>query len=129
MPPAIPQKIAAVSEADRNFSYLSLSDRFSPYQGLCLVAIPEIPRHLGKNTLPFAPAGSFGTGLGRDHRNDADDLRLRCKSAWIEAIGRPGKIVVHAVEAHAEQMLDPLGVTPSVPAGRLVGPGDRRQAR
>jgi hypothetical protein len=36
---------------------------------------------------------------------------------------------VHAVEAHAEQMLDLLGVTPSVPAGRFVGAGDGRQAR
>jgi hypothetical protein len=29
--------------------------------------------------------------LGRDHRNDADDLRLRCKPIWIEAIGGPGR--------------------------------------
>ena len=36
---------------------------------------------------------------------------------------------MHAVEAHAEQMLDLLRSTPSVPAGRLVYTRDRRQAR
>jgi hypothetical protein len=36
---------------------------------------------------------------------------------------------VHAVKAHAEQMLDLLRSTPSVPAGRLVYTRDRRQAR
>jgi hypothetical protein len=36
---------------------------------------------------------------------------------------------VHAVEGHAEEMRDLLGVTPSVPAGLLVGAGGGRQAR
>ena len=36
---------------------------------------------------------------------------------------------MHAVEAHAEQMLDLLCCTPSVPAGRLTCTRDSRQAR
>jgi hypothetical protein len=84
-------KSAAISES-RPIILASpgAAPRVSPYQVLCPVGIPEIPRHLGKNTLPFAPAGRFDTDLGRDHRNDADGLRLRCKPTWIEAVGRPG---------------------------------------
>jgi hypothetical protein len=43
-------------------------------------------------------------------------LPLRCKPVRVEAIGRPRRVVVHAVEAHAEQMLGPLGGAPPVPA-------------
>jgi hypothetical protein len=50
-----------------------------------------------------------------------DDLRLRCKPVQIEVVGGPRQIVVHAIEAHAQQMLSPLCGTPPVPAGRLVG--------
>jgi len=83
----------------------------------------QVARHLCE----IAPR--FDTNLGRDQSNDADDLRLRCKPVWIEAIGRPGKVVVHAVEAEAEEMLNLLCWAPPVPAGRLVGAGDGRQAR
>jgi hypothetical protein len=47
---------------------------------------------------------------------------LRCKPVWIEAIGRPRQIVVHAVETETEQMLDLLCCAPSVPAGGLLAP-------
>jgi hypothetical protein len=50
----------------------------------------------------------------RDYRNNADDLRLRRQPAGIEAIGRPRQIFGHAVEAEAEEMLDPLGRRPPV---------------
>ena len=56
-------------------------------------------------------------------------MRLRCKPVWIEIVGRPGKIVVHAVETHTKQMLDLICCTPPVPAGWLVGASDRSQAR
>jgi hypothetical protein len=58
--------------------------------------------------------------------NDADDLRLRGKPVWIEAIGRPGKVVVHTLEAEAKEMFNLLGGAPSVPAGRPVAAGDGR---
>src|SRR6516162_9875648 len=67
--------------------------------------------------------------LGGDNRHDADDLRLRCMPVGIEVVGRPRKILVHAVEAEAEQMLSPLRRAPPTPAGRLVATGDRRKAR
>jgi hypothetical protein len=73
--------------------------------------------------LPVALAGSFSSDLGRNHRNDADDLRLRGKPVRIEAIGRPGNVVVHAVDAEAEKMFNLLCGTPPVPAGRLVAAG------
>jgi hypothetical protein len=84
---------------------------------------------LAKGTRSVALAGSFSPDLGRNHRYDADDLRLRGKPVWIGAIGRPRQVVVHAVEAKAEEMLDLLRRTPSVPAGRLMCTRDRRQAR
>ena len=84
---------------------------------------------LFEDTIAIAFPARLDPNFGSDHRNDADDLRLRCEPVWIEGIGRPGKVVVHAVEAHAEQMLDPLRCTPSVPAGRLVCTRDGRQAR
>jgi hypothetical protein len=39
--PRIPKKIAAVSEADRNFSCLSLSDRVFPVPGRCRASAPS----------------------------------------------------------------------------------------
>jgi hypothetical protein len=89
----------------------------------------ERPDKPAEDALPIALAGSFSPDLGRNHRNDADDLRLRGKPVWIEAIGRPREVVVHTVEAKAEEMLSLLGGTPSVPAGRLMCTYDRRQAR
>src|SRR5262249_39184095 len=63
------------------------------------------------------------------HRNDMDDLRLRCKPVGIEVVGRPEKVFVHAVEAEAKEMLSLLRRAPEVPAGRLVGVGEGWQAR
>jgi hypothetical protein len=65
--------------------------------------------------------------LCRHHRDNADDLRLRCEAVGIEAVGRPGKILAQAVEAVAEKVLDLLGCWPPVPAGRPpVTDGSRR---
>jgi hypothetical protein len=69
----------------------------SPYRGLCLGrgAVPqlgaELERQLFEDTVAYGLAARLDPNLGRDHRNDADDLRLRCKPIWIEAIGGPGK--------------------------------------
>jgi hypothetical protein len=89
----------------------------------------QVTREICEDAIPFAIAARLDPDLGRDHRNDADGLHLRCKPTWIEAIGQPRKVVVHAVEADAEQVLNLLRVTPSDPAGRLVCTRDRRQAR
>jgi hypothetical protein len=35
-----------------------------------------------------------------------NDLCLRCKPVRVEAVGRPRKIVLHAVEAEAKEMLN-----------------------
>ena len=94
----------------------SFSNVLGPTRGVLL----KLVHKLAEAALPVALAGSFSPDLGRDHRNDADDLRLRGKPVWIEAISRPRQVVVHAVEAKAEQMLDLLRGTPSVPAGRVV---------
>jgi hypothetical protein len=70
--------------------------------------------------------GSFGyihaRGLPHPH------FRRYRKPVWIEAIGRPRKVIVHAIEAKAEEMLNLLRRAPSVPAGRLVCTRDRQQA-
>jgi hypothetical protein len=38
---------------------------------------------------------------------------LRSEAVWIEAIGRPGQVLAHAVEAEAEKMLDLRGSAPA----------------
>jgi hypothetical protein len=43
-------------------------------------------------------------------------------------VGAVWNVVVHAVEAEAEEMLNLLSWAPPVPAGRLIGAGDGRQA-
>jgi hypothetical protein len=82
------------------------------------------PRHLCEKAPAIALAARLDPDLGRDHRHHADDLRLRCKPVRIEAIGRPRKVVVHAVEAKTKEMLSLLGGAPPVPAAWLVGAGD-----
>src|SRR5215469_18158963 len=67
--------------------------------------------------------------LGSNHRHHAGDLRLSCKPVRIEVIGGPRRVVTHAFEAEAEEMLNLVCRTPSVPAGRLVGAGDGRKPR
>jgi hypothetical protein len=100
----------------------------SPYQFLCLVAeLP--PRHLCENAIALALAACVDPDLGGDHRDDANDLRLSCETVWVKIVGRPGEVVVHAVEAEPEEMLGLLRRTPPIPAGRLVGAGNGWQAR
>jgi hypothetical protein len=53
--------------------------------------------------------------LGCDHRDHADDLRLRCKPVGIELVGRRGKVLMHAVEAEPEEMLSLLRRAPPIP--------------
>ena len=97
--------------------------------GVTKAAAELARRKLFEDALSVALAGSFAPDFGRDHRYHADDLRLRCKPVWIEIVGRPGKVFVHAVEAEPEEMLSLLRRAPRVPAGRLAGAGDRWQAR
>ena len=88
---------------------------------------PRVPRTRARAPRGYvvaALAGSFIPDFSGHYRNHADDLRLCCKPVWIEVVGGPGKVVVHAVEAEAEEMLNLLCWAPSVPAGRLVGAGD-----
>ena len=89
----------------------------------------EVAVEFFEEAAPFALAARFLPDLGGDHRHDADNLRLRCQPVWIEAVGGPGKVVVHAVKAEPEEMLSLLCGTPPVPAGRLVRAGDGWQAR
>jgi hypothetical protein len=106
-----------------NFSRPSMRGPVFPVPVLRLVTGTEFEtRHLCENALAIALAARLDPDLGCDHRNDADDLRLRCKPVWIEAIGRPGKVVVHAVEAHAEQMLDLLPALHRFQPGGLCAP-------
>ena len=42
------------------------------------------PYKLAEDAVPVALAGSVSPDLGRNHRNDADDLRLRGKPVWID---------------------------------------------
>ena len=88
--------------------------QFCRTRSLCLLAFPVrraegLPRRLWregrepgvpppgcKSALPLARAPR--PDLGRDHRDDADDLRLRRKPVRIEAVGRPGQIVSHALK-------------------------------
>src|SRR5215469_16207299 len=87
----------------------------------------HIPMQFFKDALPVAAC--FVANLGSHHRNDADYLSLCCKPVRIEFVGGPRQIVVHAVEAHVEQMLSLLCRTPTVPARRLIGASDRWQPR
>jgi hypothetical protein len=49
-------------------------------------------------------------GFRRDHRENADDLRLRRQPVGIEPIGRPGQVFMYAVEAEPEMStVDTLG--------------------
>ena len=57
--------------------------------------------------------------LGRNHRDNTDDLSLRRKPVGIEIIGRPRKIFAHTVAAKAKEMLNFLGFNlRGKPAGR-----------
>jgi hypothetical protein len=75
------------------------------------------------------PAGEFFEGLpvalamrlDPSFRRNRDDLRRRCKPVWMETVGRLGEVIVHAVERHAEKMLDLLCRTPSVTAVHFMG--------
>ena len=93
--------------------------------GPCLEAAGE----LGDDALPVARALCLDPNLVANHQDDAQHLSLCSKPVWIEAIGWPREVIVHAVERHAEKMLDLLRRTLSVPAARLVGAGDGRQER
>ena len=67
----------------------------SPYQVLCVVGSPEISRHLGKNTLSFAPAGSFAAEraieqrLSTDHEYDAYHLHPHREAHRVKFANRP----------------------------------------
>ena len=86
-------------------------------------------RHFREDPLPVTLAARLLPDLGGDQRHHADDLRLRGKPVGIEAIGRPRKVVVYAVEAEAKEMLKLFRCAPPIPAGWLVGSGDGGQAR
>jgi hypothetical protein len=64
---------------------------FSPYQVLCLVGIPEIPRHLCESTLPVALAGSpapelpIEVRLGAAHDDDAPHLHPQREGQLVES--------------------------------------------
>ena len=79
--------------------------------------------------MSLALAGSFTPDFSGDHRNDAYDLRLRGKPVRVEIVCRPGKVLVHPVEAEPEEMLSLLRRALPIPAGRLVGASDGRQPR
>ena len=80
--------------------------RFFPCTSLYLVTGTELaPREFFEDARPVALAGSFTPDLSGDHRHRADDLRLACKPVRIEFVGRPGKVLVHPVEAEPEKML------------------------
>jgi hypothetical protein len=59
--------------------------------------------------------------------DDTDYLRLRCQPVRVEVSCRPGKVVVHAVEAEPKEVLGLFCRAPPVPSARLVGARDRRQ--
>jgi hypothetical protein len=78
-----------------NFSRPPHAAGFSPYQSYVSSPAPNsTTREFVEDALPAALAGGFPAHLGRDHRNDADDLRLRCEPVRIEVVGRPGKVFV-----------------------------------
>jgi hypothetical protein len=91
--------------------------------------LKPLVRHPSTKGCNVASRCAFGRALSTPTLAVTEnDLRLRCKPVWIEAIGGPRKIVAHAVETHAKQMLDRLCCAPPGPARRLVGAGDRWQA-
>jgi hypothetical protein len=57
---------------------------------------------LAEDALPVTLAACFVADFGRDYCHDTNDLGLRCKPVRIEVVGRPGQVVVHAVETKAK---------------------------
>jgi hypothetical protein len=51
-----------------------------------------------EDALAIALAMRLDPGFRRNRHHDPEDLCLRCKPVWIEAVGRPGEVIVHAVE-------------------------------
>jgi hypothetical protein len=106
---------------------------FRPYRRLRLLPNPKLRRELlyqpRDSALAFVLSLRLIPDLGHNHRNDSDDLRLRCKPVGVEIIGGPGEIVAHAVETETQEMLDLFRGTPPVPAGWFVDTSDGQKPR
>ena len=114
-------KSPAVCEGAIYFCAAGLDPPFSPVPGARLPSrLPVTSRQALdeplESMLPLVRAARLDPGLGRDHRDDAGSLRLRCQPVRIEAVGRPRKIIVHAVEAEAQKVLDLFRFAPIRPS-------------
>ena len=64
---------------------------------------------IGNSDCTLSTGGEFARNSnnpdpGGDHRQGADDLRLRREPVWIGFVGRAGKVLVHTVEAEPKDM-------------------------